>query len=82
MAWIDVIDEEDADGSLARLYTALVEPDSGRVDNILKIHSLDPAVLKGHLALYRASMTGGGGLTPPHCEMIAWTVSRANDCFY
>ena len=82
MAWIHTIEEGDAEGPLARLYSALADPDSGRVDHILKIQGLDPAALKGHLALYRAVMAGSERFTPPKAEMIAWTVSAANDCHY
>ncbi len=82
MAWIHTIDENDAEGPLARLYASLLEPDSGRVDHILKIHSLDPPALRGHLSLYRSVMEGTDTLSRAEREMIAWTVSRANDCFY
>ncbi len=82
MSWIRTIDADAAEGPLARLYSALADPESGRVDHILSIHALDPPALKGHLALYRAVMTGSDTLTPAQCEMIAWTVSAANDCHY
>ena len=45
MAWIRVIDEEDAEGRLARFYARYAEPD-GSVDNILKIHSVSPASIR------------------------------------
>ena len=38
MAWINVINEEKATGSLKDQYNNLIEPWGG-VDNILKIHS-------------------------------------------
>ncbi len=57
MAWIDVISEEDAAGDLAEQYSQLLEPWGG-VDNILKIHSLNPASLQAHVLLYKTVMYG------------------------
>lgn len=81
MAWIRMIDENEAEGRLRRLYSQLVEPWGG-VDNILKIHSLNPASLRGHVALYRALMQGPSPLSVVQREMIAVVVSAANRCHY
>ena len=48
VAWIRVIEEDDADGALAALYRSLIDPESGSVDNILKIHSLNLDGLRAH----------------------------------
>jgi hypothetical protein len=48
MPWIAVISEDEAEGDLADQYSQLVEPWGG-VDNILKIHSLNPESLKTEL---------------------------------
>lgn len=82
MAWIRMIDEADAEGRLADLYARMVDPDSGRVDNILKIHSLHPAGLDAHFALYRAVMQGTAALPKVDRELIAVVVSSINDCRY
>ena len=50
--------------------------------NILKSHSANGPVLRGHLALYRAIMFGDSGLSRAEREAVAVTVSQANDCFY
>ncbi len=50
--------------------------------NILKSHSANRAVLRGHLALYRAIMFGDSGLSRAEREAMAVAVSQANDCFY
>ena len=81
MAWISTIDEDDAEGPLARLYKRVVEPWGG-VDNIFKIHSLNPASIKGHLELYRTTMHGPSPLTRIQREMVAVVVSSANGCHY
>lgn len=82
MAWIEVIDEGDAEGRLAELYRGLVDPEHGGVDNILKIHSLHPDGLGAHVALYRSAMRGTPGLPKVDRELIALVVSAANGCHY
>ena len=82
MAWIRTIDETDAEPRLAELYARMSDPRSGRVDNVLKIHSLHPRGLEAHFALYRAVMTGTPGLSQADREIVAIVVSRANGCHY
>lgn len=81
MAWIRMIDESQAQGRLRELYSKLVEPWGG-VDNILKIHSLNPASLRGHFELYKVLMRGRSPLSRAQREMIAVVVSAANRCHY
>lgn len=81
MAWIKVIQEHEADGELKKLYDQLTEPWGG-VDNILKIHSLNPASLRAHVELYKTLMRGKSGLSRVRREMIALVVSAANHCHY
>lgn len=81
MAWIRTIDEGEARGPLANLYRRVQEPWGG-VDNIFKIHSLNPASARGHLALYRTVMHGESPLSRAQREMIAVVVSSLNGCHY
>ena len=81
MAWIDIIDEENAEGSLKDQYKELIEPWGG-VDNILKIHSLNPESLSAHVKLYRTLMYGKSPLRRTDREMIAVVVSTINQCHY
>ena len=81
MAWIRMIRETEAEGELAESYELYREP-SGRVDNILRIHSLNPPSLEGHYQLYRHLMRGPSGLTRVERELIAVAVSKENDCHY
>ncbi len=81
MAWIRTIDEEQAEGPLKRLYKRFLASWGG-VDNILKIHSLNPPTLRGHLELYRTVMHGPSPLSKARREMIAVVVSAANRCHY
>ncbi|MEM6290166.1 MAG: carboxymuconolactone decarboxylase family protein [Myxococcota bacterium] len=85
MAWIKVLDEDDVraqGGRLARLYKAAVDPHTGRVDNVLQIHSLRPDTLDGHLRLYAAAMHATVGLSRRERETLAVAVSAANACHY
>ena len=81
MAWIRVINEDEAQGELKTLYDVYKAPWGG-VDNILKIHSLHPKSMKAHMDLYRLLMYGSSPLIRTQREMIASAVSVANDCRY
>lgn len=81
MAWIKIIHEQEADGELKAFYSNLIEPWGG-VDNIMKIHSLNPASLSGHSELYKTLMRGRSDLTRVQREMIAVVVSALNRCRY
>ena len=82
MAWIRMIDPREAEGELAALLEPWADPETGEMDQILQIHSLDPKSLEAHLAVYRSAMTGSKGLPRADREMIAIVVSRENDCHY
>jgi alkylhydroperoxidase family enzyme len=64
---------------MAWVTTGDEQPD---LPNILKSHSANKPVLRGHLALYRAIMFGESGLTRAEREALAVVVSNANDCYY
>lgn len=81
MAHITYVPYEDAAGLLEELYARYRGPD-GQLDNIVRIHSLNPLSMQHHLQLYAHLMRGQSPLTRVQREMIAVTVSAANDCFY
>ena len=81
MAWINTINERDADGSLKDQYAKLKDSRSG-VDNILKIHSLNPESLDAHVRLYKTIMYGKSPIRRVNREMIAVLVSSINQCHY
>ncbi len=80
MPWIDWVDEEDAEGRLAELYARHTGEEG--LDHILKIHSLNPPSLEGHVKLYAHLMRGPSGLSRIEREMIAVVVSVENGCRY
>ncbi len=82
MAWIETIREDEWDGELGALSKRVADRATGRVDNIMQIHSLNPRALAAHDALYRSAMAGTATLRKVERELIALTVSRLNDCHY
>ena len=81
MAFIRYAPVSEAGDRLAKLYARLAGS-RGRIDNILRIHSLNPPSLEHHYTLYRHLMTGPSPLTRVQREMIAVAVSAENQCFY
>ena len=81
-AWIATIDEADAKGDLAAAYKEAGAPKTGKVDHIMKVHSLHPQSLLDHEYLYRTLMYGKGPIRRPQREMIATVVSALNSCHY
>ncbi len=81
LAWIQIIDEDTAQGLLKAQYED-VRVRRGRVSNVMKAHSLDPETIHLHLDLYLHLMFGKSTLTRVQREMIAVVVSRTNNCRY
>ena len=82
MAWIKVIKEGEAENDLLReFYKKYGDPFAG-VDNIMKIHSLNPESMWKHYDYYKHIMTGRSGLSRMQREMIAIVVSAENNCEY
>jgi len=81
MPYIKTIDEQDAQGPLAALYQRYANPD-GSVDQVLKVHSLNPASLEAHCQLYIQSCHKPSPLSRAEREIIGTTVSRLNNCTY
>ncbi len=81
MAWIEVTPENEASGRLRELYEKYGD-ESGSVDNILKIHSLNVRSMETHMDLYAHLMRGPSGLTRAQREMIGVVASALNQCHY
>ena len=81
MAWIKVVEPEEATGALKQEYGAALER-AGKIFNILKVQSLNPAALQASMQMYRTTMFGPSGLSRAEREMLATVVSWANHCFY
>jgi alkylhydroperoxidase family enzyme len=81
VAHIRLIDPDDAEGALAEEYEAAVER-AGKVYNIVRSMSLNPAVLTASMEMYKAIMFGPSPLTRQDRELLATVVSAANECYY
>ncbi|MDQ3086265.1 MAG: carboxymuconolactone decarboxylase family protein [Actinomycetota bacterium] len=81
MAYIRLIEEDEAQGSLAEQYDAAVER-AGKVFNILKAMSLRPGVLRASMDLYREIMFGESGLSRQERELLATVASAEQSCHY
>jgi uncharacterized peroxidase-related enzyme len=81
-AWIEMIPVERATGRLRELYEREKTP-HGTVDNVMRAHSLRPATMEGHLALYR-SVLHDPDITLPlwFLETVAVYTSLLNECAY
>lgn len=82
MAWIRLIDPEEAGGLLKTLYEAARER-AGKVYQVIRLQSRKPRVLRASTRLYTELMHAPDGrLTRAQREMIATVVSSVNECFY
>ncbi len=81
MAHIPYVPYKEAQGLLAELYRRYGGPEM-KVDNVIRIHSLNPPSMEHHVQLYWHLMRGPSPLSRIQREMIAVTVSAVNECFY
>jgi hypothetical protein len=81
-AWIKMIPESEATGPLVEMYDQARTP-HGTVDNVMKVHSLRPHTMQGHVALYR-SVLHHPDITLPlwFLEVVASYTSIKNNCAY
>ena len=81
-AWIRMLIDEEADDDLLEAL-ALARTPHGTVDNVMRVHSLRPNSLRGHVILYRAALHDDANTLPSWLqECIASYVSILNDCPY
>ena len=81
MSYIRLVANDEATGRLKELYDQALER-AGRIYNIVRTMSPNPAVLEASMAFYIHLMKGPSSLSRREREMLATVVSRTNDCFY
>ena len=81
MAYIEVIDHQNAEGELKEIYDNLVKS-RGQLAEVHKIQSLNPKTIVNHMDLYMSIMFGKSPIRRYQREMIAVIVSKANQCEY
>ena len=81
-AWIKMISDENADDELLDVLKLARTP-HGTVDNVMRVHSLRPNTMRGHVMLYRAALHDDANTIPMWFqETISSYVSMLNDCPY
>ncbi len=81
-AWIETIADEDAGPRLRELLEQARTP-HGTVDTVMRIHSLRPETMHGHVTLYRAALHSQDNTLPFwFLEVVASYTSILNDCTY
>ncbi|MEX0317450.1 MAG: carboxymuconolactone decarboxylase family protein [Ruegeria sp.] len=81
-AWIRMISDEDADDRL-KAALDLARTPHGTVDNVMRVHSLRPNTMNGHVILYRACLHDETNTVPMWFqEVISSYVSTLNECPY
>ena len=81
MAYIKVIEHEDAEGELKGIYDNLIKT-RGKLADVHKIQSLNPESIVNHMDLYMTIMFGKSPLKRVQREMMAVVVSKSNNCDY
>jgi uncharacterized peroxidase-related enzyme len=81
-AWIKMVSDEEADEALLDTLKLARTP-HGTVDNVMRVHSLRPNTMKGHVVLYRAALHDDTNTLPTWLqETVSSYVSILNDCPY
>jgi len=81
-AWIKMIKDDEANEDLKKVLSIARTP-HGTVDNVMRVHSLRPNTMKGHLVLYRSVLHDDTNTIPTWFqETISSYVSIINKCNY
>jgi len=81
-AWIKMIADDEADARLRPLLDAARTP-HGTVDTVMRLHSLRPETMQGHVTLYRSVLHSEDNALPFwFLEVVASYTSILNDCTY
>ena len=81
-AWIEMVADDKASAALKEALEEARTP-HGTVDNVMRVHSLRPSTMRGHVKLYRAVLHDDANTLPMWFqETVASYVSSLNDCAY
>ncbi len=81
-AWIEIISDEDAGPELKATLDRARTP-IGTVDNVMRVHSLRPHTMDGHVALYKAVLHNDSNTLPLwFLELVGTYTSMLNKCEY
>ena len=81
-SWIKMLSDEMADTELKQALDEARTP-HGTVDNVMRVHSLRPSTMKGHIVLYKSVLHDETNTIPKWFqETISSYVSILNNCTY
>lgn len=81
-AWIKMVSDDEADDKLLEVLKLARTP-HGTVDNVMRVHSLRPETMRGHVVLYRSALHDPANTLPEWLqETISSYVSILNNCAY
>ena len=81
-SWIKMIADDDADDDLSSALNLAKTPHN-TVDNVLRVHSLRPSTMIGHMTLYKSVLHDERNTIPKWFqETISSYVSLLNECDY
>lgn len=81
-AWIRMISDDEAGPRLRELLDKARTP-HGTVDTVMRVHSLRPETMHGHVTLYRSVLHSDDNVLPFwFLEVVASYTSILNDCTY
>ncbi len=81
-AWIRMISDAEAEGTVQEMFD-LVRTPHGTVDNVMRVHSLRPHTMQGHVSLYRSVLHNPDNTLPFwFLEVVASYTSILNRCSY
>ena len=81
-AWIKMINDSEANNELNEVLKLARTP-HGTVDNVMRVHSLRPSTMKGHIFLYRSVLHDETNTIPKWFqETLSSYVSIINNCEY
>ena len=81
-SWIKMIADDDADDDLSSALNLAKTPHN-TVDNVLRVHSLRPSTMIGHMTLYKSVLHDEKNTIPKWFqETISSYVSVLNECDY
>ena len=81
-AWIKMIRDHEANQELKEVLNLARTP-HGTVDNVMRVHSLRPSTMKGHIVLYKSVLHDETNTIPKWFqETISSYVSILNNCTY
>ena len=81
MAWVDLIREPEATGSLSKLYES-AKNRAGYIAQIIQVMSRDANVAAESMQFYARLMKSPNALDAARRELLAAVVSNVNDCYY